>query len=277
VTLRIGISGWTYAPWRGGAFYPKGLRQRDELDYVAHRMNSVEINGSFYSLQRPSSYARWAESVPEDFIFAVKGSRFISHMKKLNEIEVPLANLCASGVLALGRKLGPILWQFPATFAFDEGRMDHFMTLLPRTTGAAAELSLRHDERVQEDRALTATADPGLPVRHAFEMRHESFRSPAFADLLRRHQMSMVMADNPGRWPIFEEVLTDFMYLRLHGHEQLYASGYSDPELDEWADRIRGWRDSGQDVYVYCDNDAKVRAPYDAMGLMERLGVDPSA
>ena len=276
MTVRIGISGWTYAPWRGGAFYPKGLRQADELGYVARRMNSVEINGSFYSLQRPSSYRTWAGSVPTDFVFAVKGSRFISHMKKLTDIETPLANFFASGVLALGSQLGPILWQFPATFAFDRGRMDAFMSRLPKTAGAAADLAAGHDQRVKDGHALTTTEHPAEPIRHAFEMRHESFRGGEFSDLLRHHQMAMVMADNPGRWPIFEEQTADFRYLRLHGHEQLYASGYSDPELDEWADRMRGWVDAGQDVYAYCDNDAKVRAPYDAMGLMERLGVAPS-
>jgi len=277
VSMRIGISGWTYAPWRGGSFYPKGLRQKDELGYVAQRMNSVEINGSFYSLQRPSSYRTWAGSVPADFVFAVKGSRFISHMKKLNDVETPLANFWASGVLALGTQLGPILWQFPATFALDPARMDAFMSMLPRTAAAAAELATGHDQRVKEGQALTTTEHPTLPIRHAFEMRHASFRSNVFLDLLRQHQMAMVMADNPGRWPIFEDLTTDFMYLRLHGHEQLYASGYSDPELDEWADRMRGWAESGRDVFAYCDNDAKVRAPYDAMGLMSRLGVSPSA
>jgi uncharacterized protein YecE (DUF72 family) len=272
VTVRIGISGWTYAPWRG-QFYPKGLRQADELAYVAARMNSMEINGSFYSLQRRSSYEAWADAVPEGFVYAVKGGRFITHMKKLNDIDTPLANFFASGVLALEHKLGPILWQFPGSFAFDHGRMSDFLDRLPRTAGAAAELAARHDHRVPADRALVTATRPPQRIRHAFEVRHESFRTAEFYDLLRAHKMAMVISDNPGKWPVFEEVTTDLMYVRLHGHEQLYASGYSDRELDEWAAKINGWTEAGQDVYLYCDNDAKVRAPYDAMGLMQRLGV----
>ena len=234
-------------------------------------MNSVEINGSFYSLQRRSSFEAWARAVPEGFVYAVKGGRFITHMKKLNDIDTPLANFFASGVLALEHKLGPILWQFPGSFAFDHRRMSDFLDRLPKTTGAAAELAARHDHRVSEDRALVTANRPGQRLRHAFEVRHESFRSVEFYDLLRSHQMAMVVSDNPGKWPVFEEVTTDLMYVRLHGHEQLYASGYSDRELDEWAAKIIGWTGAGQDVYLYCDNDAKVRAPYDAMGLMRRL------
>jgi uncharacterized protein YecE (DUF72 family) len=272
VTVRIGISGWTYAPWRG-QFYPKGLRQADELAYVAARMNSVEINGSFYSLQRRTSYEAWAKAVPDGFVYAVKGGRFITHMKKLNDIDTPLANFFASGVLALEAKLGPVLWQFAGSFVFDRQRMSDFLDRLPRTAGEAAELAARHDHRIPEDRALVTAAEPGQRIRHAFEVRHESFRTAEFYDLLRAHKVAMVISDNPGKWPVFEEVTTDLMYVRLHGHEQLYASGYSDRELDEWTAKIDGWTSAGQDVYLYCDNDAKVRAPYDAMGLMQRLGV----
>ena len=275
VTVRIGISGWTYGPWRG-EFYPKGLRQRDELSYVADRMNSVEINGSFYSLQRRSSFEAWAAAVPEDFVFAVKGGRFITHMKKLNDIAIPLANFLATGVLALDRKLGPLLWQLPPNLGFDADRMDAFFTELPRTAGAAARIAADHDHRVPEDRALTSAAHPQHRLRHAVEVRHESFRNKEFYALLRAHEIALVTADNPGQWPIIEESTTDFRYVRLHGHDQLYASGYSDRELDEWAGKINSWTQAGQDVYIYCDNDMKVRAPYDAMGLMKRLGVEPS-
>jgi uncharacterized protein YecE (DUF72 family) len=275
MTIRIGISGWTYAPWRG-QFYPKGLRQREELTYVAQRMNSVEINGSFYSLQRRSSYQTWAASVPPNFEFAVKGGRFITHMKKLGGIETPLANFFASGVLALGERLGPILWQLPPSLGFNPQRMDAFFTSLPRTAGAAAEIAAGHDHRVPEDHAQLTTEHPGHPLRHVVEVRHETFRSADFYALLRRHQIGLVLADNPGKWPIIEEPTADLMYVRLHGHEELYASGYSDDALDEWASKVRRWSQAGQDVYVYCDNDAKVRAPYDAMGLMARLGVEPA-
>ena len=275
VTIRVGISGWTYHPWRGD-FYPTGLRQRDELSFVAERMNSVEVNGSFYSLQRRSAYASWAEAVPPDFEFAVKGGRFITHMKKLSGIETPLGNFFASGVLALDRKLGPLLWQLPPNLGFHAERMETFLSALPRTAGEAAETTAGRDHRVPDDRAQLTSAHPDHPLRHAVEVRHETFRRPEFYELLRRQQVALVLADNPGQWPIIEERTSDLMYVRLHGHEELYASGYSDQELDEWAARIRGWSDGGQDVYVYCDNDAKVRAPYDAMGLMQRLGLSGS-
>ncbi len=271
MSIRIGISGWTYPPWRGGAFYPKGLRQRDELAYAAARLSSVEINGSFYALQRRSSFETWAGQVPEDFVFAVKGGRFITHMKKLNDVAIPLANFFASGLLALDRKLGPILWQLPPNLGFDADRMDAFLTSLPRTAGDAAVLAAGHDQRVPEDHACLTAAHPDHRLRYAVEVRHETFRTPQFYDLLRRHRVGLVLADNPGQWPIIEELTADLMYVRLHGHEQLYASGYPDDQLDAWADRIKGWAAAGQDVFVYCDNDAKVRAPYDAMGLLDRV------
>jgi uncharacterized protein YecE (DUF72 family) len=272
VTVRIGISGWTYPRWRG-TFYPQGLPQRQELRYAAERMNSVEINGSFYSLQRRSSFEAWAASVPEDFVFAVKGGRFITHMKKLSGIETPLANFLASGVLALDQKLGPILWQLPPNLGFNADRMDAFFAQLPRSAGSAAKIAAHHDQRIPDDRALTKAVHPRYRLRHAIEPRHESFRTPEFYRLLRRYKMALVISDNPGKWPIFTEITTDLMYVRLHGHDQLYVSGYSEHELDEWAAKIRSWTERGCDVYVYFDNDAKVHAPFDAMSLMERLGV----
>ena len=272
MTVRIGISGWTYPRWRG-TFYPRGLPQREELRYAAERMNSVEINGSFYSLQRRSSFEAWAASVPEDFVFAVKGGRFITHMKKLSGIETPLANFFASGVLALDQKLGPILWQLPPNLGFNADRMDSFFAQLPRSASSAAEIAAHHDQRIPDDRALTKAVHPRHRLRHAIEPRHESFRTPEFYRLLRRYKMALVISDNPGKWPIFTEITTDLMYLRLHGHDQLYVSGYSDRELDEWAAKITSWTERGCDVYVYFDNDAKVHAPFDAMSLMERLGV----
>jgi uncharacterized protein YecE (DUF72 family) len=272
VTVRIGISGWTYPRWRG-TFYPQGLPQRQELRYAAERMNSVEINGSFYSLQRRSSFEAWAASVPEDFVFAVKGGRFITHMKKLSGIETPLANFLASGVLALDQKLGPILWQLPPNLGFNADRMDAFFAQLPRSAGSAAKIAAHHDQRIPDDRALTKAVHPRYRLRHAIEPRHESFRTPEFYRLLRRYEMALVISDNPGKWPIFTEITTDLMYLRLHGHDQLYVSGYSDQELDDWAAKIRSWTERGCDVYVYFDNDAKVHAPFDAMSLMVRLGV----
>ncbi|MGH3459679.1 DUF72 domain-containing protein [Aeromicrobium sp.] len=265
--VRVGISGWTYAPWRG-TFYPKGLRQRDELAYVAERMSSVEINGSFYALQRPSSYRSWREQTPDDFCFAVKGGRFITHMKRLADVETPLANFFASGVLALGPTLGPVLWQLPPTFQFDAERLSAFFDLLPRTTAQVADVAGRHDDRVPE--AVTEV-DADRPVRHALEVRHASFVDAGLPDLLREHDVGLVVADTAGKWPLLREVTSDFAYVRLHGDTELYASGYDDEALDRWAASVREWADAGADVYVYFDNDMKVRAPYDAIALSERL------
>lgn len=267
-TVRIGISGWTYAPWRK-VFYPEGLRQKDELEYAASRMTSIEINGSFYSLQRPESYRAWRDRTPEGFVFAVRGGRFITHMKKLADVDAPLANFFASGPLSLDDKLGPVLWQLPPTLGFDAARLAAFFDQLPRTTGAAAELGARHDERVAGRAHLEVTNE--REIRHALEVRHDSFLAPEFLDLLREHGIGLVVADTAGKWPLIREVTTDFAYVRLHGDTELYASGYSDQALDEWAALLRGWAEGGRDVYAYFDNDIKVRAPFDAMGLIERL------
>ncbi|WP_039804328.1 DUF72 domain-containing protein [Nocardia araoensis] len=264
--IRIGTSGWVYPPWRG-TFYPQGLAHKRELAYLSEQLDSVEINGSFYSLQRPSSYLKWAEQTPDDFLFAVKGSRFITHMKRLRDGDELLANFLASGPLALGPKLGPILWQLPPTFRFDADVLDAFLAGLPRSTEQAAEIARRHDHRV--DPAHTST-DADRPMRHALEIRHDSFVTPEFTDLLARHRVALVVADAAGRFPLLEEVTADFVYIRLHGHDELYVSGYTDEGLDMWAEKIRSWAAS-LDVYTYFDNDAKVRAPRDAMALRERL------
>jgi uncharacterized protein YecE (DUF72 family) len=266
--LRVGISGWRYAGWRG-VFYPKGLAQRRELEYASRELDSIEINGSFYSLQRPEQYRAWYRATPADFRFAVKGSRFITHMKKLRDVEAALANFFASGLLLLDDKLGPILWQLPPGSRFDEQRLADFFDSLPRDTCAAAKLARRHDQRVA-GRSWTR-ARSRRPLRHALEVRHESFRSPRFVRLLRRHRIALVVADTAGRWPFLEDVTTDFVYARLHGDTELYASGYTPAALDAWAARIRRWRRARRDVYVYFDNDAKVHAPFDAMALAARL------
>ena len=267
-TAYIGISGWTYRPWRGD-FYPTGLPQRRELEYAASRLTSIEINGSFYSLQRPSSYAAWAGQTPDDFVFAVKGSRYITHMLKLGEVETALANFFASGVLALGAKLGPVLWQLPETFRFDAERLAGFFSRLPRTTFAAAEVARGHDDRLAGDRAFTTAAED-RPIRHALEFRSPTFDTAEARDLLREHDIACVLADTAGRWPRVDADTSDFRYVRLHGDIELYASGYSAAALDDWAGRIRGWLQD-RDVYCYFDNDAKGYAPHDAMGLLERL------
>ena len=267
--VRVGVSGWRYPSWRGD-FYPQGLVQRRELEYVASRMSSVEMNGSFYSLQRPSTFRTIVEQTPDDFPVAVKGGRYITHMLRLAGVESALANFFASGVLALGEQLGPVLWQLRPDMAYDEQRLAAFLDLLPRTTRAAAQLAARHDDKLSGDRVLTEWA-VDMPIRHALEARHSSFGRHGALALLERHDVALVASDSPGTWPYFEERTAGFMYVRLHGHTELYASGYSSSSLDRWAEKATGWRAEGLDVYVYFDNDARGRAPHDAVALLERL------
>jgi uncharacterized protein YecE (DUF72 family) len=267
VTIRIGLSGWTYAGWRG-VFYPPKLPHKRELAYAADQVNSIEINGTFYSLQRPSSFERWRDETPDDFLFAVKGPRFITHMKKLAGVESALANFFASGVLALNHKLGPVLWQLPASFKFDADRMARFFAQLPRDTGQALKLAKQHDTRMA-GRAHLAV-DKNRPIRHALEPRHDSFNESASLDLLRRHNVAMVAADS-SRWARYHADTADFAYARLHGGEETYVSGYNTAQLREWAGWVRKESAQGRDVFVYFDNDAKVRAPADAVALLRLL------
>jgi uncharacterized protein YecE (DUF72 family) len=284
--IRIGVSGWRYPPWRGD-FYPKGLAQKKELAFIGASFSTVEINGTFYSLKRPENFEKWAGEVPDDFVFAVKGSRFITHMKQLREIEAPLGNFFAQGVLGLGKKLGPFLWQFSPRFRFDPERMDDFFALLPHDTDAASQLARKHDARVSGRVRLTAPTP--MKLRHAVEIRHQSFVDPEFVRLLRRHRIALVCADTVD-WPRLMDVTSDFVYCRLHGSEELYASGYGDDELDIWAARVKAWvrgsepkdaervidkagpRRAKRDVFVFFDNDRKVRAPYDATTLIAKTG-----
>lgn len=282
--VRIGISGWRYPPWRG-VFYPDDLVQRRELEYAACAFDTIEINGTFYSLQRPKSFEDWAAETPDDFVFAVKGSRYITHMLRLKDTETALANFFAQGLFALGRKLGPILWQFPARFKYDPDRIEGFLAALPRDTEIAAKLARKHDRRTTG----RAVLKPGRKrkLRHALEIRSDSFVCGEFIAQLRRHRAGLVIADTVD-WPCIFDVTADFVYVRLHGSKELYVSGYDHASLDEWADRIdlwaRGEEPEGdyasekaapahktRDVYVYFDNDAKVRAPFDAQGLMARI------
>ena len=272
VDVRIGISGWRYRPWRG-VFYPPGLPQRRELEHASRRLRTIELNGSFYSLQRPASYLSWAAATPDDFLFAVKGGRFITHMKRLTDVEVPLANFLASGPLALGGRLGPVLWQLPATVGFDPQVVEQFLAMLPRTTAAAARLAQQHDERL-DGRAWTTT-DADRPLRHALEVRHPGFVDPRLTALARAYGVAVVVADTAGKWPLLLEPTAELVYVRLHGDTELYVSGYDPPALELWAGRIRRWADDGHEVVVYFDNDVKVRAPFDAMALADLLGVGP--
>jgi uncharacterized protein YecE (DUF72 family) len=281
--IRIGISGWRYAGWRG-VFYPKGLQQRRELEFAAGRFDTVEINGTFYSLQRPESFSEWSAQTPDDFVFSLKGSRFITHMLKLREARVPVANFFGSGMLRLGPKLGPLLWQFAPQMRFDPARFEAFFRLLPRTHREAAALMRRHADRLREDPAFRVRKD--APLRHCVEIRDESFAVPEFIDLLREHDIGLVVADTV-EWPLLMDVSSDFVYCRLHGSEVLYASGYEDVAIEKWARRVVTWARgehaegrcahmtracvAPRDVYVYFDNDAKVRAPFDAAALRGRV------
>jgi uncharacterized protein YecE (DUF72 family) len=264
----IGISGWRYPPWRH-VFYPDGLPQREELRYAAEHLSSIEINGSFYSLQRPSSFERWRDETPADFVFSVKGGRFITHMLALRNARTALANFFASGILALGPKLGPVLWQLPERLQFDATQLDEFLALLPRTTAEAVALTADHDHRV-DGRMFTAI-DESRPLRHALEVRSPSFVTPRATEILEQHGVALVVADTAGRWPHLRELTADFVYVRLHGAEELYSSGYTDAALATWADDIRAWLATGRDVYAYFDNDMKVHAPFDAMRLAELI------
>lgn len=225
--------------------------------------------------------------MPQDFIFAIKGPRYLTHMLKLKNPEPPLANFFASGPLAMGDTLGPLLWQFPAMFRFDAERIEAFFRLLPRDTAEAAALAQQHDHR------LKAPPDFGdgmvRPMRHAMEIRHESFRDPAFIALLRQYGVALVCADTVD-WPLLMDVTADFIYCRLHGSVELYNSGYSETELDSWAERVLNWAAGRatdgnfvtsptadgrkRDVFVFFDNTDKLMAPGDAKGLMHRLGVE---
>lgn len=288
-SIRVGISGWRYGPWRG-TFYPDGLSQKNELPYAASKLPTVEINGSFYSLQLPQSWKQWYEQTPSNFVFGVKGGRYITHMLKLREVERPLANFFAQGVLALREKLGPVLWQFPPSFRYDRGKFERFFELLPHDTEAAARLARKRDARLK-GRCVLAT-DEKRPIRHAVEIRHESFLDASFIDLLRAHNIALVVAETARRWPMTHDVTADFIYMRLHGDRQLYQSGYGDKALERWAARIEAWHRGAdpqdaihisprrpparksRDVYCYFDNtDVKLRAPFDAQRLMKKLGL----
>ena len=287
--IRIGVSGWSYDHWWGGAFYPEGLARRRALEYVTRRFDSVEINGSFYSLLKPDTYEKYRETAPAGFLYAVKGSRFITHNKKLREVETPLANFFASGVLRLEGKLGPFLWQLPA-MRWEIERVARFLELLPRDAEAASKLARRHDQRVSGHASMVVHENRRL--RHALEVRHEDLLGEKLVRACRDSGVALVFADS-GDWPYTEELTAGFVYLRLHGSLRTYASDYDEARLDRWAERIRAWAGGGEpanaeritarkpparksrDVFVYFDNDGSAHAPRNATELMERLGVEP--
>jgi uncharacterized protein YecE (DUF72 family) len=275
--------GWTYEPWRG-AFYPKGLRHEDELRYAASHMRTIEITGTFYGLQRPEAFESWAHQVSADFVFAVKAPRLITHILRLRDAQVPLANFIASGLLRLGIHLGPIIWQFPSNFRFEPKKIEPFLRLLPQDTAAAMALGRKHDNKLRAPAWLEN--ETRRPMRHAIEVRHESFRCKEFIDMLRAWDIAVVCVDSLGQ-PRLTDVTSDFVYCRLHGSQKLYAGGYDNAALNEWAIRINAWargeeplgaervggkaRRRRRDVFVFFDNDKKVRAPANALELIRRL------
>lgn len=282
--IRIGISGWTYPPWRG-VFYPEKLRQKDELAYAASKFRTIEINGTFYGTQKPPSFLKWFEAVPEDFMFSLKAPRYISHILRLRDAQTPLANFLASGLLRLGPKLGPLLWQFPPSLKYDKALFETFFALLPHDTEAAVKLAGQH---TRPKTSVWLETDKNRSFRHAVEIRHESFRDESFIKLLRRYNIALVCADTV-EWPRLMDITSNFIYCRLHGSEKLYASGYGPKALDDWERRVRAWaqgdepsdaeraggpakpRKSGRDVFLYFDNDIKVKAPKNAAELEKRL------
>jgi uncharacterized protein YecE (DUF72 family) len=264
--LWIGTSGWDYPHWRG-LFYPPGLRQKDELGYLAGRLGSVEVNGTFYSLTRPEACEAWRRAVPAAFPFAIKGSRYITHMLKLNRFQAPLGNFFAQGILRLGTQLGPILWQLPPGLPFHGERVRPFFEALPRDLAGAESWARRHDARTTGRAALRAPDGRDRPLRYALEPRHASWLKDDALRLLEAHDIALVAADTAGKHPFSLARTAGFAYLRLHGSTALYASRYSDEELAVWADRIADLRAGGRDVYAYFDNDAQAHAPHDALRL----------
>ena len=284
--IHIGISGWTFDGWRGN-FYPDGLKQKDELAYASRRVRSIEVNGTFYGLLKPPAFRTWAEQTPPDFVFTMKGPKYITHVRRLKEFETPLANFLASGILGLGPKLGPILWQFPPTLPFTVERFAPFMAALPHDAARAAEIGKAHSPWLTGRTMLEP--DGNFRLRHAMEGRHASFKAPEFVALARQHGIAIVVGDTAGRWPLIEDVTADFVYLRLHGDETVFPDGYTKAALERWALRFGVWSRGGQpddaalvvpaasistvprQVFAYFDNDTKETAPLDAVSMITRL------
>lgn len=282
--IRIGVSGWSYKEWRGG-FYPDDLPNDEELEFSARVFDTIEINGTFYSLADPASCRRWRDAAPTGFQYAVKGSRYITHNKRLKDSRSALANFFASGVLDLDDRLGPILWQLPQNFKFSADRLEAFLQMLPRDTESAVNLARSHDDRVED---VSYGPKKRHRLRHALEIRHESFLQPETARMAQRHGVALCLSHS-SEWPYIEEITAGFVYLRLHGPRKLYASQYSESDLSRWADRIQAWHAGEEpddaerisdlrppsrkerDVYVFFDNTAHGYAPEDARHLMDRI------
>lgn len=283
--VRIGMSGWTYAPWRG-EFYPKGLKQKDELSYASRMVNSVEVNGTFYALQKPAVFEGWYASAPENFMFSVKAPQYLTHVRRLKDFEGPLAYFLASGVLHLKEKLGAILWQFPPFLSLKDDRFELFLEELPKTVFAAREFVEKHREAKKVRYDINVTED--APLHHAFEMRHASFADKGFVELLRAHNVALVTGDSSDKWPYMEDQTADFRYLRLHGNEEFYPEGYAKKDVVAWSKRVQTWCHGNEPtdakcvvlgagvtapkrIYLYFDNDHKIAAPFNALELTHAL------
>ncbi|HEY0706234.1 MAG TPA: DUF72 domain-containing protein [Polyangia bacterium] len=269
-TIRIGTSGWAYKGWRG-RFYPKGLVQAKELAYIAASLPTVEVNGTFYSLTTPAACERWRAQVPPDFSFAVKGSRYLTHMLKLGNFAGALANFFASGILRLGAQMTCVLWQLPPMLSFRRDKVLPFFEALPRDLAAAERWARRHDERLDGRAAVTVPDGRHQALRHAVEVRHPSWLEDEALRLLEDQGLALVAADTAGRFPFSLQRTADFAYVRLHGSQKLYSSQYTDPELADWSVTLSGWANAGADVYVYFDNDAEAFAPVDAIRLQAAI------
>jgi uncharacterized protein YecE (DUF72 family) len=274
-----GMAGWVYAPWRA-SFYPEGLKQKEELNYASRHVGAIEINATFRSFQSPDSFARWAGETPDGFVFAIKGHQVVTHFKRLVGVEAPLADFFASGVLKLGAKLGPICWQLPDTLKFDAERVEAFLSLLPQDGPAAERLAAGNSGRLRHPPALEAT---GIgPVRHALEVRHESFRDSAFVALMRKYNVAMVVADTAD-WPL-TDLTADFAYCRLQGPPG--GDHYDEAGLEHWAQTVSAWaagktppdapliappaEPRPRDVYCFFVRTDKEHAPMNAMATAER-------
>lgn len=280
-TIRTGIAGWVFPGWRKGAFYPADLRQKDELHYASRALTTIEINATFYSHQKAASFEAWAAQTPEDFVFPVKGHQGITHIKRLKEVETLVANFFASGPLALGKRLGPFVWQLPPNMKFDASRMETFLRLLPQDPDALQALAKKHDEKTTSPFLDVTGIDT---VRHAIEVRHESFADAAFLEMMRAHNVAIVVADTDN-WPTLD-VSADFVYCRLQGAPG--SDHYEPADIDRWAARVRAWA-NGQpmtdgafiagaetapkprDVFVHFVSTDKEHAPQNAIALARRV------
>lgn len=292
--IRIGMAGWIYAPWRG-SFYPKGLTQKKELEFASRKVNSIELNATFYGGQRPESFAGWDQETPEDFKFSIKGAQRITHIKRLKDIEEPLAYFVSQGFLRLGAKLGPILWQFPPNLKFDAMKFDNFFALLPRSCKAAAEFAKTYDAWRGESSWMEM--EENREIRHAVEIRNPSFASEEWIELLRKHHIALVLADTE-KSPALTDLTADFVYCRLHGEGEMNKSGYHPDVIGKWARRVVAWSRgedvedgkkastkaaetrASRDVFAYFASEFKERSPFDAMNLQQEvarlLGAHPA-